>query len=357
MKVRRFNLKKNGSFLLCLLLSPVMFFPAGGWAGTDARTYYNEGTKKLRDKKFDAAIADLTSAIQLLSAKEIKSSDDRQMLSEAYNNRGLGHYEKKEYPQAQQDFFYAYIWNRQDTKAISNLGLIYYVQNKYDSAKLWYNLAIQLSTEDRPFFTDVYNNLGVCYAETGDTANALLYYNKAIHLVETSDAVDYSDAYYNRGNLYYNDKNYDAALADYTVTIEYYTGAKNVQAGVLDKAYHNRALCYYNKGLYQEAIDDYTRALAINPGYAWAHYGKGYSHFMLNQNDSAIAEFESILNSEIDPQARFGLGLALVRKGDFTNGMKNLHQSCDAGCSEACETLDKNMYANPGVMLNFQLPQ
>jgi pentatricopeptide repeat protein len=355
---------------ILVFLSFVFIWSGAGIAGEDSTqkgpdTYYDEGTEFLRKGEVDNAITSFTSSIDLLKDKTVKTDDEKKLLAEAYNNRGLAYYEKEQYSPAEDDFNDSCLWDPTNKKAISNLALTYFEQHRYLDAKYKYQEALPASdgSDEKPYHADVYNNLGVCYMETGDATNALKYYDKAIALAEANDAVDYTDAYFNKGNLYYNDKKYDQAIPLYTVTIEYFvdTLKDKVEAGILDRAYHNRALCYYNKGMYQEAINDYIKALEINPNYAWARYGKGYAHFMLNQNDAAITEYNTIIEmpaSGIDYWAQFGLGLAWCRKGDFDKGLKYLNESCDSGsCPDACDTLEQNKYADPGYIMNFQLPE
>ncbi len=367
---------------MCIVLfSFVLICPAPGIADAESTpkspdTYYNEGTELLRKSEFDGAITSFTSSIDLLKDKTVKTDDEKKLLAEAYNNRGLAYYElaklgQEQYSSAEDDFNDSYLWDPTHKKSVSNLALTYFVQGRYSDAKDKYLEALPTlySMDEKLYHADVYNNLGVCYTQTGETANALDAYHNAIRISkwnyrddDTISKKSYTDAYYNRGNLYYNDEKYDLAIADYNVTIEYLVGTlkDKVEASVLDRAYHNRALCYYNKSMYQEAINDYIKALEVNPDYAWAHYGKGYAHFMLNQHDAAIAEYTIVNTAEsgINYWAQFGLGLAWCRKGDFDKGLAYLNQSCDSGsCPDACDTLEQNKYAEPGRILNFQLSQ
>jgi len=360
---------------LCIVLfSFVLMCPAPGIAEKSPDTYYNEGTELLRKSEFGNAITSFTSSIDLLKDKPVQTDDEKKLLAETYNNRGLAYYElaklgQEQYSSAEDDFNDSSLWDPTHKKAVSNLALTYFEQERYLDAKYKYLEALPTlySMDEKLYHADVYNNLGVCYTQTGETTNALNAYNNAIRISrwnyrddDTISKKSYTDAYYNRGNLYYNDEKYNQAIADYNVTIDYFenTLKDKAEAGVLDRAYHNRALCYYNKSMYQEAINDYIKAIEVNPDYAWAHYGKGYAHFMLNQNDAAIAEYETVLNSEIDYWAQFGLGLAWCRKGDFDKGLAYLNQSCDSGsCPDACDTLEQNRYAEPGAMFNFQLAQ
>lgn len=72
-----------------------------------------------------------------------------------------------------------------------------------------------------------------------------------------------AEAYYNRGNVWYEKGNYNKAIADYTKAIEI-----DPQYA---KAYNKRGLAWQDKGDYDRAIADYTKAIEINPNYAEAY--------------------------------------------------------------------------------------
>jgi tetratricopeptide (TPR) repeat protein len=261
-------------------------------------------------------------------------------------------------------------------KALNNLALAFYVQDYFSIAMDYYEMALELIEEEEPIHADIYSNLGNCYAnqDPPDLTKAMAAYDNAIRIsweAEWGDdivlAVDdenfnYTDAYYNRGNLYYRENNYDKALDDYSVTIIFYENALSPDSDVLENAYYNRGLCYYNKELYSEAIDDYEKTIELNPGYIWAYYAKGFAHYMSYEDTEALVEYQKVLdsgNTEVSPYALFGMGLVNVRNKDtFDQGMDYLQQSCDTGqCSIACETLEQGLYADPGTILDFELPQ
>ncbi|MBW1798750.1 MAG: tetratricopeptide repeat protein, partial [Deltaproteobacteria bacterium] len=342
-------------FICVIFLSFGLIWPGPGIADKSPDTLYNEGTEFLRTGDLSSAKVSFTSAINLLTG----TTDEEQvkLLAEAYNNRGLAYYKEKDYSNAETDFKASEQKDSTNIKAKSNLALVYFVQELYAQAKTKYEEALPSdSTKEKLYHADVYNNLGVCCAQMGLTADAMVAYNNAIRISKwdyrndpnNKETKAYTDAYFNRGNLYYSDEKYDLAEDDYGVTIEYFESPAMLdlepQPGIFDRAYHNRALCYYNKGMYQEAINDYIKALEVNPDYAWAHYGKGYAHFMLDQNDTAIAEYTIINTAEsgINYWAQFGLGLAWCKKGDFDKGLAYLKQSCDEGdCPDACDFLQQ----------------
>ena len=59
--------------------------------------------------------------------------------------------------------------------------------------------------------------------------------------------------YNSQGNVFFKEKNYDAAIAKYTDAIKYEGKNKTF-------AYFNRGVAYFNKGEYDKAIADYKEA-------------------------------------------------------------------------------------------------
>ena len=204
---------------------------------------------------------------------------------------------------------------------------------------------LALTSQENPYHADVYNNLGVIFAKKGMHEAAMDAYNNAIRVTETKN-LDYTDAYYNRANLLYLQENYTQAIADYTVTIEYNTNAKNEEMDFTE-VYYNRGLCHYRKPEYGAAISDYEKAISINPSFTWAHYSKAYIHFEKNEYDSAIAGFQLVLTLPNDfkaPEgahswAHYGLAIAYEGKGQLSDRDNHLTTSCGLGNQTACHKL------------------
>lgn len=70
-------------------------------------------------------------------------------------------------------------------------------------------------------------------------------------------------AYYNRGTIYLQDKDWKKALKDFDVFIKAIPGYAN--------AYINRAVVYYNSGKVDQAIADFTNAIQLEPRNALAY--------------------------------------------------------------------------------------
>ena len=321
--------------MIAIIVSLASIWPKIGTA-QDAVTYFQKGTEHLRLGELDAALTALTQAINLKSD-----------YSAAYNNRGLTYYEKDENDtNARDDYLMALQHDPTNAEAKNNLGIWYFKQGDYTNAKIYYTAALPGSEEqEKAYHADVYNNLGVIYAKEGLNINAKDAYDNAIRITTTKN-LDYTNAYYNRGNLYYEQKKYDEAITDYTVTIDYYAAAKDLDYDYSD-AYYNRGLCYFNKNQYDQAIIEYQDAININPGFIWAHYSKGYVHFLKGEYSQALAEFQQVLNLPNDFRAKegahsyaqLGMGLVYHKQGNYEQSLEKVKASCSLGNSSACSTL------------------
>lgn len=102
-----------------------------------------------------------------------------------------------------------------------------------------------------------YVESGVSKAKNKDFNGAKTDFTEAIRL-----NVNYTDAYFQRGNVNITTNNPDQAITDYTKLIE--LAPKNYAA------HYNRAIAYAIKGEYDKAIADYTEVVNLNPNYEQA---------------------------------------------------------------------------------------
>jgi tetratricopeptide (TPR) repeat protein len=93
-----------------------------------------------------------------------------------------------------------------------------------------------------------------------------------------------AEAYFNGGNVYYNQEKWDLALAEYSKAI------------VIDPnhadAYNNRGNVYLNQKKWNLAVDDYTRSIAINPNLGEAYNNRGLAYLKLGDFNKARENFQ-----------------------------------------------------------------
>jgi len=96
-----------------------------------------------------------------------------------------------------------------------------------------------------------------------------------------------ADAYYSRGLAYYNQANYDLAIADYTRAIEF--DPKDADT------YDNRGVAYNQKGEYDLAIADYTAAIKLKPEDSTSYGDRCAAYVHQRAYDLAIADCTTAL--------------------------------------------------------------
>jgi tetratricopeptide (TPR) repeat protein len=149
-----------------------------------------------------------------------------------------------------------------------------------------------------------YYNRGNAYFGEGEYDRAIADYAQAIALDPK-----FKVAYFNRGDTYRLKGDYDRAIADFTHAI------------ALDPkyahAYRTRGIAYQAKKDYDRAIADYTQAIALDPKYAYAYIDRGNAYAAKGDNDRAIADYVKAI--ALDPKfaiAYNNLGDANRAKGD-----------------------------------------
>jgi len=151
----------------------------------------------------------------------------------------------------------------------------------------------------------------------GDEETAIAEYTRLIELDNTD-----ADAYYQRGRIYYDDEDWENAIADFNMAIEYdhpqtdlvyfYRGFANSEFGNYDQAisdytrsisldtdcenecwidYNNRGVTYERSGDLDAALADYDTAVDLNPNYALAYSNRGYLHEDLDMPEDALADW------------------------------------------------------------------
>ncbi len=242
-----------------------------------AQEYYERAWEKEKSGKFDEAIADFTTAIEL-----------KPDYTWALNSRGnLKQTHLNDYQGALTDYNQAIQLDPQYTKAYNNRGILKrkHLQD-YQGALTDYNQAIQLDPEDAA----VYSNRGNLKDDLQDYQGALEDYNQAIQL-DSQEAV----AYYNRGLLKQDHLNdYQGALDDYNQAI-----GLNPQEV---KAYYNRGLLKQDHlNDYQGALADYSQAIQLDPQYANAFHNRGIlKRKHLQDYQGALEDYNQAI--QLDPQ-------------------------------------------------------
>jgi SpoIID/LytB domain protein len=158
--------------------------------------------------------------------------------------KDLGHYERaiEILKRAQRKF-------NEDSKVLSFLGRLYYLNNQIDEAIAILKRIVELKPDD----LDAYINLGLCYAEKGDDSEAQKYYEKVISLNKNSVIARLSLA-----DLYNRREKIPEAIREYKTVGLIDTSIVSIQK-ILGEL-------FFRMGDFQEALKTYQKIRLIEPG-------------------------------------------------------------------------------------------
>ena len=102
--------------------------------------------------------------------------------------------------------------------------------------------------------------------------------------------------YYNRGNVYLEDGNNDAAIADFSAAIEIMNGLTNqYDQRAHAMSYNNRGNAYAAQGKFKEALNDYDRSLKILPNTYEALTSRGSARQSVSDYRGAVEDYTAAL--------------------------------------------------------------
>lgn len=126
-----------------------------------------------------------------------------------------------------------------------------------------------------------------------------------------------ADLYIWRGNAWYNKKEYDKAIVDYTKVIDVNPNS--------ELAYYNRGIAWIAKKEYDNAITDYDKVIELNPNdYAIAYLNRASIRRVRKDYKTAIDDFNKAI--ELDPKyadAYYNRGLAKKENNIDLKGSKD----------------------------------
>lgn len=146
---------------------------------------------------------------------------------------------------------------------------------------------------------------------------AIAEYDKAVSIAPNN-----YDAYFYRGNAYFDIGEYDKAIADYSKAIELDSNDSY--------SYYNRGLAYRLKGEYERALQDYDRVLIIEPDAADAHASKGACYILQDDYPKAIASYDKAISlDKYNPDLYYIRGLSHAELGDVPNARRDYEEALE----------------------------
>ncbi|SEW52721.1 tetratricopeptide repeat protein [Chitinophaga arvensicola] len=191
--------------------------------------------------------------------------------------------------------------DRKDALAYAIHARTLMVDNDLSTAQVELLEAIRLSPGNGVY----YAFQAACYQFQNNPAQAAKINEKALQLLASPKT---ALEYYARGIVEESMKKEDAALADYSKSIELNSR--------LALSYVKRGKIYAKRKL--DDIGEYSKAIAINPAYGGAYFTRANSYYDKQQYDPAIADYSKvILLDPKDVDAYFNRGVMYKKKGMY----------------------------------------
>ncbi len=250
------------------------------------KRYFAQGTRRLHQGKFEAAIAKFTKAIQ----KQPENVD-------AYLGRSHAYIRMNELDKALADCDTVIRLQPTNHFAFLNRGAIYGLKEDYPRSLADTTQCLEL----QPEYQDALFNRACTFSRLGNTEEALVDFSKAILLSPSK-----IDNYIERGNLFFDTQQYS------------------------------------------KAIEDFTQAMKLGDSTAELLTCRGYAYLKMELFEKAIADYE--LAIEIDPHARPALNnlawlLATCPVPEYRDGNRAL-----ALALRNCEQVDETEWSDSGVL-------
>lgn len=260
----------------------------------------------------------------------------------AFMRRGDLFFEKGKLENAKSDFQKCN--SIDDTIAYSfyRLGLVNKELKEFEKSARNLDKALHLN-ENMQKDDGIWAAKGWCEVKSKQYGKAIESYSKALQLEKKSHY------YYWRGNSYFEQREFRAAIADYTSSIELNPSNKfsHYKLGLalnkieefekaliyLDKAVEidqNYKWAYYQKGIalkrlkkHQEAIVPFDKAISLDSKWIWPLIQKGRVYLQMENAKDALSTLKKAL--EVDSSATFlnyEIGVAQHLLGDYDEALK-----------------------------------
>lgn len=205
---------------------------------------------------------------------------------EAYWERGNAYFGKEDLTQAIQDYDKALSY-RHDYLLLFHRGKAHYQTRAYVKALDDFTLGLRLSRimsrRRNSHDLEAYMIRGWIYYLEKQYDSAIADFSTVIE-----HSPDNINAYELRGQAYFDTQNYEEVIADFTEVIE-----NDTQKA--PPAYVTRGAAYYELKQYDAAINDFQQALQFDSQKNLANHNLGLVYVSLKKYDLAIAKFEEVI--------------------------------------------------------------
>jgi serine/threonine protein kinase/Tfp pilus assembly protein PilF len=293
---------------------------------------------------FDAAEADFQ--------KALKMPLDRDARYVLFANRGVLRVRQGRFDDAVADLKRAIELKPNDSTAYVNLATAFRRQKNLDQALAQLDHAIRLE----PALAHLYRLRARLHLERKQPAEALKDFDQAIRR-ENSDSPFLADDHFERGRLLLGERKYGDALASFDAALRLrkdllpaqrlrgealfglgrYAEAveafdRYLETGKpLESVYRGRGLARAELGKYPGAIEDYTRALELDATSVVQAY-RGWAHLVCEAPRLALRDFELAVQLDAkNADAYCGRGFVLATQAHYREALRDAEQALRLG--------------------------
>lgn len=144
---------------------------------------------------------------------------------------------------------------------------------------------ITAKINEAPQNSELYFQRGELYYIDSNYESAIVDYSKAIELNPS-----YAEAYFARGDCYYLQSNFENALTDFNKTISINP--------IHESAVNMIGVVYFFQEKYEEAIPYFSKAIQLNPTFGLYHKNLGNSYRNLRNYSKALQSYNTAIQSD-----------------------------------------------------------
>ncbi len=298
-----------------------------------AEFLFSRGELNYRNAKYEAAIDDLTKALELPVTETNKV-----YFSIATGDQGISGISTIKTMQAEMHNY---------------IGLSFHELGEYDSAIYHFTVSIGYFQNSQYF-----NNRALSYMEMGNLEAATRNYEQALSINKYDQVAQYNlislygkQKKFKEQEVLLNEIGMDVKLpeihvfkgvsafqkGDYRNAIDYYDRAINLDKEN-EEYYIYRGQAYEKLKRLERAQNDYRHAIELKQNSSGAYFGLANTYYKMNELDSAIMGYDlAILYDPNFDKAYLNRGITYLRKKEFTKACPDIMKAKEYGLPEAEE--------------------
>jgi len=243
-----------------------------------------------------------SAGLALLTGARAGARQGDKQLEEALSilNRAKYLHQEKRYDEAIAEYRRSIKLNDQDPWIYNYLGLALTAKRDFKEALKCFEKALEINPE----FTDIYNNLGVVYDQLGSKEKA---FESFARVIRDPTYPTPEKAYYNLGDLYLRDKNYDLAIMHFQKAVE-----KRPRFAM---GYRGLGYAYAEMGKRDLALQQFQRAVENDPRDVPSLFELARLNEQAGKTEEALSYYRRVVEADrLSPLGR--MSLAKLGTGD-----------------------------------------